>query len=50
MVLMALGFLAVFVPLQMVLGDQQGLNTLEYQPAKLAAIEGRWTYRSAPRR
>jgi cytochrome d ubiquinol oxidase subunit I len=42
MVMMALGFLAIFVPLQMVLGDQQGLNTREYQPAKLAAIEGRW--------
>ena len=42
MVLMALGFLAVFVPLQMALGDQQGLNTLEYQPAKVAAMEGRW--------
>ena len=43
MVMMALGFLALFVPLQIVLGDQQGLNTREYQPAKLAAIEGRWT-------
>ena len=42
-VMMALGFLAIFVPLQIVLGDQQGLNTREYQPAKLAAIEGRWT-------
>jgi cytochrome d ubiquinol oxidase subunit I len=42
MVMMALGFLAIFVPLQMVLGDQQGLNTRQYQPAKLAAIEGRW--------
>src|SRR5208282_5326268 len=31
-----------FVPLQLVLGDQHGLNTLEYQPAKLAAIEGLW--------
>jgi cytochrome bd ubiquinol oxidase subunit I len=41
-VLMALGFLTLFVPLQMVLGDQQGLNTLEYQPAKVAAMEGRW--------
>jgi cytochrome bd ubiquinol oxidase subunit I len=28
------------VPLQIFLGDQHGLNTLEYQPAKLAAIEG----------
>ena len=42
MVGMALGFLSLFVPLQIFLGDQHGLNTLEYQPAKLAAIEGRW--------
>ena len=42
MVKMALGFLAVFVPLQIFLGDLQGLNTRHYQPAKLAAIEGRW--------
>ena len=39
---MALGFLTVFVPLQIVAGDLHGLNTREYQPAKLAAIEGRW--------
>ena len=39
---MALGFLTVFVPLQIVLGDLHGLNTARYQPAKLAAIEGRW--------
>jgi cytochrome d ubiquinol oxidase subunit I len=42
MMLMALGFLAVFVPLQIFLGDLQGLNTREHQPAKIAAIEGRW--------
>ena len=42
MVMMALGFLAVFVPLQIFLGDLQGLNTRHHQPAKLAAIEGRW--------
>ena len=42
MVKMALGFLAVFVPLQIFLGDLQGLNTRLHQPAKLAAIEGRW--------
>jgi cytochrome bd ubiquinol oxidase subunit I len=42
MVMMALSFLAIFVPLQMVLGDAQGINTRQYQPAKLAAMEGRW--------
>jgi cytochrome d ubiquinol oxidase subunit I len=39
---MALGFLAIFVPLQFVLGDLHGLNTRAFQPAKLAAMEGRW--------
>src|SRR5262249_57364891 len=39
---MALWLLTVFVPLQMVIGDLHGLNTREYQPAKLAAIEARW--------
>ena len=34
--------LTALVPLQIFLGDQHGLNTLEYQPAKLAAIEARW--------
>jgi cytochrome d ubiquinol oxidase subunit I len=39
---MALGLLTVLVPLQILLGDLQGLNTRAWQPAKLAAIEGRW--------
>jgi len=38
-----LALLAVLVPLQMLLGDMHGLNTLKYQPAKLAAIEANWT-------
>ena len=42
MIRMALDLLIVLVPLQMFLGDQHGLNTLEHQPAKLAAIEGRY--------
>jgi cytochrome d ubiquinol oxidase subunit I len=42
MVGMALGFLTLFVPLQIFLGDLHGLNTRDYQPAKLAAMEGRW--------
>ena len=42
MLSMAFWLLTVIVPLQMVLGDQHGLNTLKYQPAKLAAIEARW--------
>ena len=39
---MTLWLLTVLVPLQIVLGDLHGLNTLEYQPAKVAAIEGDW--------
>jgi len=42
MIRMALNLLIILVPLQMFLGDQHGLNTREYQPAKLAAIEGRY--------
>src|ERR1700733_2026085 len=38
-----LALLAVLVPLQILLGDMHGLNTLKYQPAKLAAIEAHWT-------
>jgi len=37
-----LWLLLVLVPLQILLGDAHGLNTREYQPAKLAAIEARW--------
>lgn len=33
---------ALLIPLQIVLGDLHGLNTLEHQPAKLAAMEGLW--------
>ncbi|HEY6028170.1 MAG TPA: cytochrome ubiquinol oxidase subunit I [Pseudolabrys sp.] len=42
MIRMALDLLIVLVPLQVFLGDLHGLNTLEYQPAKIAAIEGRY--------
>lgn len=42
--------MAVFVaPTQLLLGDLHGLNTLEHQPAKVAAMEGLWeTQRGAP--
>ncbi|MFC5499490.1 cytochrome ubiquinol oxidase subunit I [Caenimonas terrae] len=40
---------AIAIPLQILAGDQHGLNTLEYQPAKIAAIEGIWhTEKGAP--
>jgi cytochrome d ubiquinol oxidase subunit I len=43
---MAMGMILVAAPLQIIAGDTQGLNTLKYQPAKIAAIEGDWTTRS----
>ncbi len=40
---------AVLAPLQIFAGDLHGLNTLEHQPAKVAAMEGIWeTQRGAP--
>jgi cytochrome d ubiquinol oxidase subunit I len=36
------GLAAVLAPLQVLVGDLHGLNTLEHQPAKIAAIEGIW--------
>src|SRR5207248_7556069 len=49
MLSMTLWLLTILVPLQMFLGDRHGLNTLQYQPAKIAAIEGLWdTVSAAP--
>jgi cytochrome bd ubiquinol oxidase subunit I len=42
MLRMAIGLTAVLAPLQLVIGDQHGLNTLKYQPIKIAAIEAHW--------
>ena len=33
---------AVLMPIQIILGDAHGLNTMQHQPAKLAAMEGIW--------
>jgi cytochrome d ubiquinol oxidase subunit I len=33
---------ALLVPIQIVVGDLHGLNTLEHQPAKIAAVEALW--------
>ena len=46
MLKMAFGLLALLVPLQIFIGDLHGLNTREYQPAKLAAIEANWSTQS----
>src|SRR4249920_2850839 len=42
MLRMAIGMAAILAPLQLVLGDQHGLNTLEHQPIKIAAMEAHW--------
>jgi cytochrome d ubiquinol oxidase subunit I len=42
MIRMALDLLILLVPIQIAIGDMHGLNTLEHQPAKIAAIEGRY--------
>ncbi len=36
---------AVLAPVQAFVGDLHGLNTLEHQPAKVAAMEGNWETR-----
>src|SRR5690242_14019047 len=42
MVRMAVGMIAILAPLQLFLGDQHGLNTLNHQPLKIAAMEAHW--------
>lgn len=40
---------AILIPIQIFLGDLHGLNSLEHQPAKIAAIEAVWhTEKGAP--
>lgn len=40
---------AILIPLQILVGDLHGLNTLQHQPAKIAAMEGIWeTQKGAP--
>ncbi|HEK2626957.1 TPA: cytochrome ubiquinol oxidase subunit I [Proteus mirabilis] len=39
---MALWLVLITAPIQAFVGDAHGLNTLEHQPAKIAAIEGHW--------
>jgi cytochrome d ubiquinol oxidase subunit I len=42
MMRMGVGMLALLTPLQLIIGDQHGLNTLEHQPIKIAAVEAHW--------
>ncbi|MNZ14202.1 Cytochrome bd-I ubiquinol oxidase subunit 1 [compost metagenome] len=45
MLSMAMWMALIVAPIQAVVGDAHGLNTLEHQPAKIAAIEGHWENR-----
>jgi cytochrome d ubiquinol oxidase subunit I len=46
---MAMWMAAIVAPLQLWVGDMHGLNTLEHQPAKIAAMEGHFdTQKGAP--
>ncbi|MFC6840587.1 cytochrome ubiquinol oxidase subunit I [Xanthomonas theicola] len=47
MLKLAVAFAAIAVPLQIAAGDAHGLNTLEHQPIKVAAMEAHW-HRQAP--
>ena len=42
MLSMAMWMALIVAPIQAVVGDAHGLNTLEHQPAKIAAMEGHW--------
>ena len=42
MLRMSIGLLVVLAPLQILIGDLHGLNTLKHQPTKVAAMEAHW--------
>ncbi|HET6756587.1 MAG TPA: cytochrome ubiquinol oxidase subunit I [Burkholderiales bacterium] len=48
MFLMAMGFISIVAPLQIIAGDLHGLNVREHQPAKLAAMEAHWDSDKVP--
>lgn len=49
MMRLALPFIAIVAVLQIIAGHQHGVNTWQYQPAKVSAMEGAWeTERGAP--
>jgi cytochrome bd ubiquinol oxidase subunit I len=45
MLSMAMWMMTIVAPIQAIVGDMHGLNTLEHQPAKIAALEGHWETR-----
>jgi cytochrome d ubiquinol oxidase subunit I len=45
MLSMAMWMIVIVAPIQAVIGDFHGINTLKHQPAKIAALEGHWENR-----
>jgi cytochrome d ubiquinol oxidase subunit I len=45
MLSMAMWLVVIVAPIQAVIGDFHGINTLRHQPAKIAALEGHWENR-----
>ncbi|AKH65418.1 MULTISPECIES: cytochrome ubiquinol oxidase subunit I [Photorhabdus] len=45
MLSMSMWMILIIAPLQALIGDAHGLNTLKHQPAKIAAMEGHWENR-----
>ncbi|ETS31009.1 cytochrome bd-I ubiquinol oxidase subunit 1 apoprotein [Photorhabdus khanii NC19] len=45
MLSMSMWMILIIAPLQALIGDAHGLNTLKHQPAKVAAMEGHWENR-----
>jgi cytochrome bd ubiquinol oxidase subunit I len=45
MLSMAMWMMTIVAPIQALIGDLHGLNTAQYQPAKVAALEGHWENR-----
>ena len=45
MLSMAMWMIVIVAPIQAVIGDFHGINTLKHQPAKIAAMEGHWENR-----
>src|SRR5690606_39372919 len=49
MLSIAMWMALLVAPVQALVGDMHGLNTLEHQPAKIAAMEGHWENRQIGR-
>lgn len=48
MMRMGVGMIALAAPAQLLIGDLHGLNTLEHQPVKVAAMEAHWGGEEGP--